>query len=55
MRRETGKAHDVVFWLGDRGDTLYLVDHGAVAITAPDVRGEHVVLDTLVRAACSAS
>jgi CRP-like cAMP-binding protein len=47
MRRESVKAHDVVFWLGDRGDTLYLVEAGAVAITAPDVRGEHVVLDTL--------
>ncbi len=47
MRRQEIKAHDVVFWFGDRGDTLYIVDQGSVAITAPDVRGEHVLLDTL--------
>ncbi len=47
MRRETFAAQQVVFWFGDHGDTLYVVDHGAVAITAPDVRGDHVLLDTL--------
>lgn len=47
MRRQPVKAQEVVFWFGDRGDTLYIVDQGSVAITAPDVRGEHVLLDTL--------
>lgn len=47
MRRETVKAQEVVFWFGDKGDTLYVVDAGSVAITAPDTRGEHVLLDTL--------
>ncbi|MGD9904309.1 MAG: DUF1003 domain-containing protein [Vicinamibacterales bacterium] len=45
-RRHVG-ANEPVFWIGDPGDTLYVVEHGQVAITAPDVRGEHVLLNTL--------
>lgn len=41
------KANEPVFWFGDRGDTVYVIDHGRVAVTAPDAKGDHVLLDTL--------
>ncbi len=47
LTRHTVKANEPVFWVGDRGDTLFVVDEGRVAVTAPDVRGEHVLLDTV--------
>jgi CRP/FNR family cyclic AMP-dependent transcriptional regulator len=47
MTRQAAKPGDVIFWLGDQGDTLYIVESGRVAITAPDERGEHITLDTL--------
>jgi uncharacterized membrane protein len=36
-----------VFWFGDRGDTMYVVEDGQVAVTAPGTHGDHVLLDTL--------
>ncbi|MGE0363447.1 MAG: DUF1003 domain-containing protein [Vicinamibacterales bacterium] len=45
-RREVA-ANEPVVWIGDRSDTLYVVERGQVAVTAPDVRGEHVLLNTL--------
>lgn len=47
MTRQQVRAHDTVFWVGDEGDTLYVVEAGRVAITAPDERGEHITLSTL--------
>jgi CRP-like cAMP-binding protein len=47
MTRQSVKANDPIFWFGDRGDTLYVVDEGRVEVTAPDTGGGHVRLDTL--------
>jgi CRP/FNR family cyclic AMP-dependent transcriptional regulator len=47
LTRRTVVANDPVFWFGDRGDTMYVVEQGRVAVTAPDVHGDHVLLDTL--------
>jgi uncharacterized membrane protein len=47
MTRQSVRANDPIFWFGDRGDTLYVVDEGRVEVTAPDTRGGHVRLDTL--------
>ena len=47
LTRRTVQANEPVFWFGDRGDTLYVIDEGQVAVTAPDARGEHLLLDTL--------
>lgn len=47
LTRHTLKAQEPVFWFGDVGDTLYVVDTGQVAVTAPDSDGNHVLLDTL--------
>lgn len=45
-RREV-KENEPVFWFGDSGDALYVIDSGRVAVTAPDADGNHVTLDTL--------
>lgn len=47
MRRERFAANRTIFWMGDRGDALYLVSSGRVAITVPNDKGEHITLDTL--------
>lgn len=47
MRRERFAANQTIFWMGDRGDALYLVSSGRVAITVPNDKGEHITLDTL--------
>ena len=48
MARQVGATpNDVVFWIGDEGDTLFVVESGRVTITAPDERGDHITLDTL--------
>lgn len=47
MTRQSVKAGEPVFWFGDRGDTLYIVEDGRVEVTAPDTKGGHVRLDTL--------
>ena len=47
LTRRTVAANEPVFWIGDHGDTLYVIERGQVAVTAPDVRGEHVLLNTL--------
>jgi CRP/FNR family transcriptional regulator, cyclic AMP receptor protein len=47
LTRQTIKANEPVFWIGDHGDTMYIVEQGRVAVTAPDARGDHVLLDTL--------
>jgi CRP/FNR family cyclic AMP-dependent transcriptional regulator len=47
MTESTVKAQEPVFWIGDPGETLYVVVDGRVEITAPDERGNHLTLDTL--------
>ena len=47
LTRRTVPAGEPVFWFGDDGDTLYVVDTGIVEVTAPDTEGRHVLLDTL--------
>lgn len=47
LTRRTVKDNEPVFWFGDSGDTLYIIDTGRVAVTAPDAEGNHVLLDTL--------
>ncbi|MBL0927518.1 MAG: DUF1003 domain-containing protein [Phycisphaerales bacterium] len=42
MRRERAEAQQTIFWVGDRGDALYLIDRGSVAVTVPNDAGEHV-------------
>lgn len=47
MKREHVETHQPVFWLGDTGDTLYLIERGSVSVTVPTERGEHMTLDVL--------
>lgn len=47
MKHQVVAANDVVCWIGDEGDTMFVVESGHVAITAPDERGDHITLDTL--------
>jgi CRP-like cAMP-binding protein len=47
LTRRTVPAGEPVFWFGDDGDTLYVIDSGTVEVTAPDVEGRHVLLDSL--------
>lgn len=47
MKREHVEAHQPVFWLGDEGDTLYLIERGSVSVTLPTEKGEHLTLDVL--------
>jgi CRP-like cAMP-binding protein len=47
MTRRTVPAQEPVFWIGDPGDALYVIDSGRVVITAPDEAGNHLTLDTL--------
>jgi CRP/FNR family cyclic AMP-dependent transcriptional regulator len=40
-------ANQTIFWRGDRGDSLYLINQGQVIVTVPSDEGEHVALDQL--------
>lgn len=41
------EANQTIFWMGDPGDSFYLVGKGRVAVTVPSPTGEHVTLDTV--------
>ncbi len=47
MSVQSFEANQPIFWLGDRGDTFYLINRGRVAVMVPNERGEHVVLNHL--------
>lgn len=47
MEERACAANQCVFWMGDKGDDLYLIQTGRVAITVPNDRGEHIALDSL--------
>ncbi len=44
---QTFEANQPIFWLGDKGDSFYLINRGRVAVMVPNERGEHVVLNHL--------
>jgi CRP/FNR family cyclic AMP-dependent transcriptional regulator len=47
MTTEHYDENQTIFWLGDKGESLFLVRNGRVSITVPNDAGEHVVLDEL--------
>jgi CRP-like cAMP-binding protein len=47
MTESTVRAQEPIFWIGDPGETLYVIVDGRVEITAPDEGGNHLTLDTL--------
>jgi len=47
MAREHIQANQTVFWMGDEGDSLYVVERGSVVVTVPNERGEHVALNAI--------
>lgn len=47
MRLLKHPANHTVFWLGDRGNSFYLISTGKVAVTVPSEQGEHRVVDVL--------
>lgn len=47
MTPEHVQPHQTVFWLGDKGDTFYLVESGGVVVTVPNSKGEHVTIASL--------
>ncbi len=47
MRPLSLGPHETVFWMGDEGDSFYLVLSGLVGVTVPNEAGEHVTLDTI--------
>ncbi len=47
MKRERFEANQTIFWLGDRGDSFYLVESGQALITVPNSKGEHVTIGSV--------
>lgn len=47
MTRQQVAAEAVIFWIGDPAGPLFVVDRGQIAITAPDDKGDHVLLEVL--------
>lgn len=47
MRPQRLGANETVFWMGDTGDSFYLVESGAVVVTVPNESGEHIMLDQI--------
>jgi CRP/FNR family cyclic AMP-dependent transcriptional regulator len=47
MRPRNFQAGETVFWLGERGDNLYLVRSGALVVSCPDETGKEVRLAIL--------
>ncbi len=47
MRREPVAANQTVFWLGDRGESFFLVETGSVGVSVPNETGQHVTINTL--------
>ena len=47
MKQRSCAANETIFWLGDKGDSFFLIDSGRVGVSVPNETGQHVVLNTL--------
>lgn len=47
MQEKECSAQETIVWLGDTGDSFYLISSGRVAVTIPNESGQHVILNTL--------
>jgi CRP/FNR family cyclic AMP-dependent transcriptional regulator len=47
MQRAEVRANDPIFWRGDRGESLYIVHEGRVAVSVPSEGGEHVSVGSI--------
>ncbi|MFM9957833.1 MAG: DUF1003 domain-containing protein [Phycisphaerales bacterium] len=47
MKRERFEAHQTIFWLGDKGDSFYLVESGQAMVSVPNSKGEHVTIASI--------
>ncbi|MGQ0628452.1 MAG: DUF1003 domain-containing protein [Phycisphaerales bacterium] len=47
MTRQHVANNQTIFWLGDKGESFFMVQSGMVAITVPNEQGEHVTINTL--------
>ncbi|MFN0012595.1 MAG: DUF1003 domain-containing protein [Phycisphaerales bacterium] len=47
MRRKHVPAHETIFWLGDRGESFFLIEGGSVDVSVPNETGQHVSINTL--------
>lgn len=47
MRRQHADPNQTIVWMGDRGDSLYLVEHGRVEVSVSSSSGEHLPLGVL--------
>ncbi|MBL8746040.1 MAG: DUF1003 domain-containing protein [Phycisphaerae bacterium] len=47
MKQRRFLTNETVFWIGDRGDSLFLIISGRVSVSAPNEQGEHVPIATL--------
>ena len=47
MKRERFEPNQTIFWLGDKGDTFFLVESGQAIVTVPNSKGEHVTIASI--------
>lgn len=47
MKRERFNPNQTIFWLGDKGDTFFLVESGQAIVTVPNTKGEHVTIASI--------
>jgi uncharacterized membrane protein len=47
MSRQSVPPNQTIFWLGDKGDSFFVVVAGQVAVTIPNDKGEHVTINSL--------
>lgn len=47
MLPRTIEPNQTIFWMGDPGDSFYLVTRGKVVVTVPNEAGQFVTLDTI--------
>ena len=47
MKYEQFEANQTIFWFGDRGDSLYIISQGSVAVSVPTDSGQEMALSKL--------
>lgn len=47
MERTQFPANQTVFWRGERGEHLYVIESGRAAVTVPSDEGKHITVDVL--------